>query len=67
MFIAPSGKPLAFLTVCIIVLPGLYSCLNNQPEGQWQGERQRDREGENALVAKPLENQMMSLVSQRKN
>lgn len=43
MFTALSGKPPAFLTVFIIMLPGLYSCLNNEPKGQGQGVGQRDR------------------------
>lgn len=43
-----SGKPPSFLTMLIIVLPGLYSCLRYKPKEQGQGVRQRGRrKGEN--------------------
>lgn len=47
MYTALSGKPPAF--VFIVELPGLYSCLNNAPEGKGLG--QKVGKGERALVA----------------
>lgn len=45
-----SGKPpaLAFITV----LPGLYSCLNNEPKGKGKDWGKKVGKGERAIVAK---------------
>lgn len=61
-FTAFSGTLSAFLTVFIVVLPGLHSCLNNEPKGQGQGVGQEIGKQKRTMASTPLENQIVKFA-----